>query len=179
MEAETSYFQSSVSDLGTPEHRPICVTSNHPTGPAGRELKSRPHSGAQGRFRTGLVNISGLRLPPICSDGSLPQSNTVSTCDIHSTCSSILASPTLVPPPTGPMRKLLPSPASPGIPVDPREQNTPSQSITPSWVASVNRYYQASAISQQSRETLTAAWRKNTPSAYFSAWTEWRSWCGQ
>lgn len=91
-------------------------------------------------------------------------------------CMTILASPTLVPPPTGPMRRLLPSPASPCIPVDPREQNTPSQLITPSWVTSVKRYYQASNVSEQ-RHTLTEAWR--TPSAYYSAWTQWRSWCGQ
>ena len=77
------------------------------------------------------------------------------------------------------MRRLSPSPASLARPVDPRGQNPPFQSTTLSWVASANRYYQTSDVSEQSREILTRAWRKNTTSTYSSAWTQWRSWCGQ
>ena len=50
---------------------------------------------------------------------------------------------------------------------------------TASWVASVSRGYQTADISAQSREILLAAWRKNTTSAYSSAWTKWSRWCSQ
>lgn len=70
LETETSCIHSSVSDLGAPEHRPICVTSINPTGPV-RELETRPLSSAHRHFHTGLVNISELYLSQICSYGSL------------------------------------------------------------------------------------------------------------
>ena len=34
-------------------------------------------------------------------------------------------------------------------------------------------------ISEESRKILLAALRKNTTSAYSSAWTKWNSWCSQ
>ena len=78
-----------------------------------------------------------------------------------------------------PVHRLPPPPTSSGRSTDPGKQNPPSQTPTASWVASVSRGYQTADISAQSREILLAAWRKNTASAYSSAWTKWSSWCSQ
>ena len=121
LETESSSFQLSESDLDLP----ICITSNNSTGPV-RELEPRPLSSEHRRFHTGLVNIYAF--PQFALMGrclSQIQSHHVT----HSTCSSSLASSTLAPPPSGPMHRRSPSPASSSRPVDPRGQNPPSQSM--------------------------------------------------
>lgn len=48
-----------------------------------------------------------------------------------------------------------------------------------SWLATINSSYQMEGLFGQTRDILLAAWRKNTTSSYFSAWTKWGCWCSQ
>ena len=126
-------------------------------------------------FTLDWATFRGYAFPPFALIGRCLhqiQSQQVS----HSVCSTSLASSTLVSTTIRPVHRL---PASSGRSTDPGKQNPPSQTPTASWVASVSRGYQTADISAQSREILLAAWRKNTTSAYFSAWTKWSSWCSQ
>ena len=109
----------------------------------------------------------------------MPSPNSEPAGVTHGVCSTSLASSALVSTTIRPVHRLPYPPTSSGRSTDPGKQNPPSQTPTASWVASVSRGYQTADISAQSREILLAAWRKNTTSAYSSAWTKWSSWCSQ
>ena len=107
----------------------------------------------------------------------MPSPNSKSAGVTHRVYSTSLASSTLVSTTVRPLHRLRSPPTSSGRSTDPVKQNPPSQTPTASWLASVSRGYQTADISAQSREILLEAWRKNTTSAYSSAWTKWSSWC--
>ena len=138
-----------------------------------------PSSNSHGCIHPGLGDLSGLCLSSICPDRPMPSPNSEPAGVTHGVCSTSLASSALVSTTIRPVHRLPSPPTSSGRSTDPGKQNPPSQTPTASWVASVSRGYQTADISAQSREILLAAWRKNTTSAYSSAWTKWSSWCSQ
>ena len=45
------------------------------------------------------------------------------------------------------------------------------------WKLYIGKCYETANIPESTRNILLAAWRKNTTSAYASAWNKWVSWC--
>ena len=164
--------------MGSFEHRPLCFLSPLPTRPVCK-LVSGLSSNSHRCVHSGLGDLLVLCLSSISSDRPMPSRNSESVGVTHGVCSTSLASSTLVSTTIRPVHRLPSPPTSSGRSTDPGKQNPPSQTPTASWVASVSRGYQTADISAQSREILLAAWRKNTTSAYSSAWTKWSSWCSQ
>ena len=109
----------------------------------------------------------------------MPPPNLEPTVVTHGVCSASLASPILVSSAVGTVHRLSPTATSSGRPTNTGNQNPPRQIPSTSWVASVSRGYQTADISGERRKILLAAWRKNTTSAYSSAWTKWNSWRSQ
>ena len=171
-------FQLPPSEVGSPEYRPLCLPSLLPTRSLCK-LASRPSNNSHRCIHPGLGDLSGLCLSSICPDRPMPSPNSEPPGVTHGVCSTSLASSALVSTTIRPVHRLPSPPTSSGRSTDPGKQNPLSQTPTASWVASVSRGYQTADISAQSREILLAAWRKNTTSAYSSAWTKWSSWCSQ
>lgn len=178
LETSSRGFQPPPSEVGSPQYRPLCLPSLLPTRSVCK-LASRPSSNSHGCIHPGLGDLSGLCLSSICPDRPMPSPNSEPAGVTHGVCSTSLASSALVSTTIRPVHRLPSPPTSSGRSTDPGKQNPPSQTPTASWVASVSRGYQTADISAQSREILLAAWRKNTTSAYSSAWTKWSSWCSQ
>ena len=171
-------FQSPSLEVGSPEHRPLCLPSLLPTRPVCK-LSSRPSSNSHRCIHSRLGDLSGLCLSSICSDRPMPSPNSETAGVTHGVCSTSLASSNLLSTTIRPVHRLPSPPTNSERSTDPGKQNPPSQTPTASWVPSVSRGYHTADISAYSREILLAAWRKNTTNAYSSAWTKWSSWCSQ
>ena len=171
-------FKPPPSEVGSPEYRCFCLSSLLPTRSVCK-LASRPSNNSHGCIHPGLGDLSGLCLSSICPDRPMPSPNSEPAGGTHGVSSTSLASSALVSTTTRAVHRLPSPPSGSGRSADPGKQNPPSQTPTASWVASVSRDFQTADISAQSRELLLAARRKNTTSAYSSAWTKWSSWCSQ
>ena len=167
---------STVSTSGVPEHRPLCIPTLLPNRSV-RELVSRPSRNSHGFVYSRLNNFSGPRLPPVCFDRPMPPPNSESADVTHGVCTTSFTCPTLV---SSAVKTVTsPTATSSGRLSNTGIQNPPPQTLTTVWMASVSRGYQTADISEESRNILFAAWRKNTTSAYSSEWAKWSSWCSQ
>jgi len=178
LETKSSGFRPSLPQVGSPEHRPLCLQTLLPTKSV-CELATTPTGSSYRCVHPRLGDLSRVCLPSIHLDRPMPPTNSESTSVTPGVSSTSWASPVLVPSPIRPMHRLPCPHTNSGRPPDTESQTPPTQTLATSWVASVSRGYQVADISEKSREILLAAWRKNTASAYSCAWSKWCSWCSQ
>ena len=60
-----------------------------------------------------------------------------------------------------------------------RQPTTSSEQPPAGWLEAVCQRFETTNVSAETREILLAAWRRNTTSAYSSAWSKWVGWCGE
>ncbi|CAB4008478.1 Hypothetical predicted protein [Paramuricea clavata] len=59
-------------------------------------------------------------------------------------------------------------------------QSTASSNQPPvGWLETISQRFQTTDVSEETREILLAAWRRNTTNAYASAWNKCVGWCGE
>jgi hypothetical protein len=59
-------------------------------------------------------------------------------------------------------------------------QPATSSNQTPvGWLETISQRFQTTDVSEETREILLAAWRRNTTNAYASAWNKWVGCCGE
>ena len=115
--------------------------------------------------------------PSICSNRTRPTTDSASECGKTDSGCSSLALTTVVPTASSVMHR------SPSFVSNVTNTVNEGQSISlPSqpafgWLETIDKCYKTATISESTQNILLAARRKNTTSAYASAWNKWVSWC--
>ena len=150
LETSSSHFQFGLPEMGSTEHRPICISSHISTRPI-CELEVGSVSSAHGRLHPRLGNISGICVSPLLSNWSV--STTCSESEGRTPCNSdsSLANTNMVSPITDTLHRFPYPIAGSGRPVDTRGQEPSPSSTVTSCVATINSSYQTGGLSSQTR----------------------------
>ena len=118
LEIKSSGFSPSLPQVGSPEHRPLCLQTLLPTRSV-CELATRPTGSSYRCVHPRLGDLSRVCLPSIHLDRPMPPTNSESTSVTPGVSSTSLASPILVPSPIRPMHRLPCPHTNSGRPPDP------------------------------------------------------------
>ena len=175
---ESSFFQNPCSEMETFASRSLCLPTNFPITTV-CELETRSSCHCQRCFLNELRGHQGLCFSSICPHRTLFATGNDAECRPFSVSSSSMASTALVSSSSTLSSRQASASCSHTRTFNERQSSTPFDQSSTGWVGAISQRYQTSGISTETRDILLAAWRRNTSSAYSSAWNKWVSWCCQ
>ena len=178
LETQSKPISSNIENMGPTRNRSLCITSDISASSL-CQLEARSSSHTDRCIHNELAKYPRVRLPairlnrPMLTAGHVSESRT-----INSNISS-LASSALVPTTTPTVYRYSHSAPSISRSLNERQPATSSEQPPAGWLETVCQRFETTNVSAETREILLAAWRRNTTSAYSSAWSKWVGWCGE
>ena len=178
LETQSQPISSNIENMGPTRNRSLCITSDISASSL-CQLEARSSSHTDRCIHNELAKNPRVRLPairlnwPMLTAGHVSESRT-----INSNISS-LASTALVPTTTPTVYRSFHSAPSISRSLNERQPATSSEQPPAGWLETVCQRFETTNVSAETREILLAAWRRNTTSAYSSAWSKWVGWCGE
>ena len=176
LETGSSSFPIDSTEMGPLRDRSVCITPNLPTQTV-CQLEARSTSNSFRCLFNELAQHTGVCIPSIRPNRTMPTTDSAPECRTTNSGCPSLALTTVVPTASSVMHR------SPSFVPNVTNTVNEGQSISPpsqpaiGWLETISKCYETANISESTRNILLAAWRKNTTSAYASAWNKWVSWC--
>ena len=178
LETQSQPISSNIENMGPTRNRSLCITSDISASSL-CQLEARSSSHTDRCIHNELAKNPRVCLPairlnrPMLTVGHVSESRT-----INSNISS-LASSALVPTTTPTVYRSSHSAPSISRSLNERQPATSSEQPPAGWLETVCQRFETTNVSAETREILLAAWRRNTTSAYSSAWSKWVGWCSE
>ena len=182
LETESQSFSFNRSVMGPPNHRSLCGSHKY-TNSELCELLPRPLCSGDRCLSDPLVEPEGLLLSSFLTDLSLPGKDKEGSGN-NVFDSTNLACTGMVPSHVGDVLQTFDStsPTEGSITLS-QPSATPSGSEGPPEISGLDGYRQNLLTGGISEDTANLrrshSWQKRTAGAYYSAWNQWSSWCGQ
>ena len=178
LETQSQPISSNIENMGPTRNRSLCITSDISASSL-CQLEARSSSHTDRCIHNELAKNPRVCLPairlnrPMLTAGHVSESRT-----INSNISS-LASSALVPTTTPTVYRSSHFAPSISRSLNERQPATSSEQPPAGWLETVCQRFETTNVSAETREILLAAWRRNTTSAYSSAWSKWVGWCSE
>ena len=178
LETQFQPVSSNIENMGPTRNRSLCITPDISASSL-CQLEARSSSHTDRCIHNELAKNPRVRLPairlnrPMLTAGHVSESRTINS-NISSLANSALVSTT-----TPTVYRSSHSAPSISRSLNERQPATSSGQPPAGWLETVCQRFETTNVSAETREILLAAWRRNTTSAYSSAWSKWVGWCGE
>ncbi|XP_065918235.1 uncharacterized protein [Dysidea avara] len=173
-------FSVTEQSVGSIQCRPICQQDQRSVTTV-LQLEAGPSSHSSGRLLSAMGSRTAISFPTIQFDWESSEQNSVRGSDMCMSCSTGMASSSLVSPVVEYVSEQPNTPSNDsGSPHESRPATSPSgdgESNALSRVACLRQGFAMQGFSERVTDMLLQSWRVNTHTSYSSAWKKWCGWC--